>query len=431
MDAGSVVFIFIIILLGILIIILIISLATSTNNIDSCTVNTDCPAGYICSNSLCYAEVNTPCYSTEDCLTGLNCHNGVCVAVQQTPVQQTSVQQTPVVMQKAALATVPKSVTWANNKIQTQAVLTATPSVVNQPVINQPVNTIVQPPVQNIQPPVQNIQPLRAYVPTDSDFTPLSEPSYRKQTPIIMSDLPPVKTQKIKPKPKPIVYTDSTGSNDTNGLETDAYVDVKSCSTTPCLKPICHKNSCDNILDAVNFSNYIIYLTVSNTTSISDRIITNNIKLRKLVSFAGYLYGLSGGLLYTLTNEQLVKNNWNWTKVNWAASNINTISASLDSSVLWIHDGRYGYIYTNPGTIRSKIEYPKHMKRVYGKDGVSYIDIDQNIFRANIHPTGASMNDIYDGVMNYDGSVVAITPTQKDTYRGIVLVNWRPYYLTR
>lgn len=156
---------------------------------------------------------------------------------------------------------------------------------------------------------------------------------------------------------------------------------------------------------------------------------SNNIKLSRITSFKGYLYGIADDhKLYTLPNSSFPTTTWIWNYCDWAPGDIRHISSTHDSSHIWIQTINTGYIYSSPTVPPTKIPYP-HGKRVYGRDIHHYIDIDPIRYTAKITPGDKIVHNVYDGALTYYDEIVAIHPADKSEYRTITIVNWCPYYI--
>ena len=156
---------------------------------------------------------------------------------------------------------------------------------------------------------------------------------------------------------------------------------------------------------------------------------TNNVKLIRITSFDGYLYGVGiDNKLYTLPNSHFLTCNWLWNLAEWAPTDIKHISSTHDFSHLWIQTNTLGYLYSNPSNLVSKTPY-MNLKRVYGRDVQHYIDIDAKNYTATTHPDGTIVYNVYNAALSYYDEVVAIHPADHNEYRGITIVNWRPYYI--
>lgn len=193
------------------------------------------------------------------------------------------------------------------------------------------------------------------------------------------------------------------------------------------------------VIDVCSYSNATIFLLEdgniiceldSQDRDTNNRYRTsNNIPLIRITSFDGYLHGVgSDHKLYTLPNNYFTTINWVWNLAEWAPTDIKHISSTHDSSHLWIQTSSTGLLYSAPGVISSKTPYT-NLKRVYGRDVNHYIDIDSSKFTAKIHPGDTLVHNVYDGALSYYDEVIAVHPSERNEYRGITIVNWRPYYI--
>lgn len=190
------------------------------------------------------------------------------------------------------------------------------------------------------------------------------------------------------------------------------------------------------VIDVCSYSNATIFLLEDGNIicEIKDPIYkryraSNSIKLLRITSFNGYIYGVgTDNKLYNLPNSYLPTTNWIWNISEWAPINIKYISSTHDSSYLWIQTNDFGYLYNSPTALISKIQC-NGMKRVYGRDVEHYIDIDPHNYSATIHPGDILVHNVYDGALSYYDEVVAIHPSERNDYRAITIVNWRPYYI--
>lgn len=193
------------------------------------------------------------------------------------------------------------------------------------------------------------------------------------------------------------------------------------------------------VIDVCSYSNETIFLLEdgniiceldSHNGDIKNRYrASNNIPLIRITSFGGYLHGVGADRkLYTLPNNYFSTANWIWNLAEWAPTDIKHISSTHDSSHLWIQTSFTGLLYSAPGVISSKTPYT-NLKRVYGRDINHYIDIDSSKFTAKIHPGDTLVHNVYDGALSYYDEVIAVHPSERNEYRGITIVNWRPYYI--
>jgi len=202
------------------------------------------------------------------------------------------------------------------------------------------------------------------------------------------------------------------------------------------INPIDSDKDHSPVIDVCSYSDVTVFLLQDNNVicETKDNIhpryrAINNIKLNHITSFAGYLYGIGvDRKLYTLPNSYFHATNWLWNSVDWAPTDIIHISCTHDSSSLWIQTVSTGYMYNGPGSLMFKTSYIG-MKRVYGRNSDHYIDIDHKTNSATIYPGGSVVKDVYDGALSYYDEVVAIHPSEREEFRAITIVNWRPYYI--
>jgi hypothetical protein len=156
---------------------------------------------------------------------------------------------------------------------------------------------------------------------------------------------------------------------------------------------------------------------------------SNNIHLVRITTFDGYLYGLGfDKKLYTLPGNFFLTAHWIWKLVPWAPLNITHISSTYDVSYLWIQTFSDGYMYNASGQLLHKMPY-KDLKRMYGRTMNHYIDINPMKYNVTVYPENVVLDDIYDAVLSYYDEVIVIHPSERNKYRGITIVNWRPYYI--
>jgi hypothetical protein len=193
------------------------------------------------------------------------------------------------------------------------------------------------------------------------------------------------------------------------------------------------KSSYVSFMDVCSYSDATLFL-LKDGNIICERnnnrnIITNNVILIKITSFNGYLYGLEeDNKLYMLSNDMLFSNKWMWNKVNWVPKNIKHISSTYDTKYLWIQTEDTGYLYDDVDHLIFDC-YDYKLKRVYGRDVDNYIEIDKNKNIAIVTPGNYIIENIHDAVLSYYNEVVSINLSEINIYRGITVVNWRPYFI--
>ena len=193
------------------------------------------------------------------------------------------------------------------------------------------------------------------------------------------------------------------------------------------------------VIDVCSYSSATIYL-LNNSNIICENEngrwrATNNIKLQRIVSYDGYIYGVSETrTLYKLSNDNFTHDRWSWTVVDWAPYNIMHICTTLDSKALWIQARETerasvrGFLYSATGVVFHDVG---DIKRIYGRDTEHYLDLNPNNNTAVLYPGTTSVNNVYDAGLSYYNEVMSISPSEKQLYRGITIVDWKPYYIRR
>lgn len=189
-----------------------------------------------------------------------------------------------------------------------------------------------------------------------------------------------------------------------------------------------------NAIDVCSYSDYTIFLlddsSIITEDCNNDKInITNNIKLNRIISFNGYLYGIdNSGVMFTLPNNYFTTTEWIWNKVEWIDYKITHMSTTHDNQYLWLQNNENGYLYDGDNTLLLSLDYC-NKRRMYGIDTTHYIDIDTINHNCVVYPEEKIIDNIWDATLSYYNEVIAIHPSQKDKYKRIVVVNWVPYYL--
>ncbi len=213
---------------------------------------------------------------------------------------------------------------------------------------------------------------------------------------------------------------------------------------------ICHTNNDTvphtGIIDVCSYSNGTIFLTKDHKI-ICEMLNDNeqkikfevscNVKLSRVVPFNGYLYGVGEDKkLYNLPNNYFDSNSdtkiWEWNIVPWAPQNIDHISVTLDSLLLWLQSNGVGKLYKDPHDVMHSQKLSNNsIKRNYGKDDKHYVEINQTNFTGKkVSNNGEEhLNQVWDGVLDYYDKLYTITPMDRNKYRRINIVNWKPYYI--
>lgn len=184
-----------------------------------------------------------------------------------------------------------------------------------------------------------------------------------------------------------------------------------------------------NIQDCCHYSNEIIYLLQDYSIIChhqSYRYITNNRKLKSIVSYNGYLYGIDKkGILYVLSNDYYEMTYWIWKKVKGAPHHIEFINSTTNCNFLLLQTKDENYLYN------ACYEYQKIKiagKRIYGKNDQCYMDIDKN--NCHVYVDGClikSFKYILNGVMNHDNDIFLINIHDTE-HKYVRLINYKPFY---
>ncbi|AYV86378.1 MAG: hypothetical protein Solumvirus6_13 [Solumvirus sp.] len=183
-------------------------------------------------------------------------------------------------------------------------------------------------------------------------------------------------------------------------------------------------------------------------------ITRENLLITHIRSAGGHLYSISNKNLYILDMSSYDKKKWLWKKCSWAPSGIIDMGVTHDEKHLWLHRfieksvkddldgnvGNFGYLYDTSedekilgvSTRSPKIyQLPEKVKRVYGNDAETYIDIEHDTCIARLH-NGENIT-IYDqvceAVLDHNNLVIPIKPKELGKYSGVRLINWEPLYI--
>jgi len=193
------------------------------------------------------------------------------------------------------------------------------------------------------------------------------------------------------------------------------------------------------IIDVCSYSNATIFL-LQNGNIISEikddnfkvvkrtRIVCN-IKLIRVVSFKGYLYGVdTESKLFMLSNDFNLEV-WNWTPVSGINYKISHVSTTYDSSYLWLQTKDTGYLYCDVDTFDKYEKFENFdKKRIYGKDKDSYLEIDSNNV-CTVYPQRNKVFNVVNAALTYYNELVTIKTDQQDEFQSIIIVDWSPYYI--
>lgn len=93
-----------------------------------------------------------------------------------------------------------------------------------------------------------------------------------------------------------------------------------------------------------------------------------------------------------------------------------------------------GYLFTITNSSHAdpkRIEKTKlkTVRRVYGIDEDSYLEINRDDMTAVKYPEKETLDGIVDGVLTNNGDVVRISPTLAEKVAKVKIVNWEPLYI--
>nr|QBK91136.1 MAG: uncharacterized protein LCPAC202_01100 [Pithovirus LCPAC202] len=193
----------------------------------------------------------------------------------------------------------------------------------------------------------------------------------------------------------------------------------------------------------------------------SDRIIEQFASMGSNISNNIILCGLSQGRLYQVNGETSTANSWKWKLSDWAPSGITHISHSYDGNYLWIQSPissslilqtsnnipsrrnvpfrkkltQCGNLYRFIGMEESpvlvkQILLPWRIIRIYGRNDVCYLEINQITHRAIRYPKGDTIRNCHLGLLMPNGKVYKIGEGNNLKIRNIRLIREIPHLIT-
>lgn len=110
----------------------------------------------------------------------------------------------------------------------------------------------------------------------------------------------------------------------------------------------------------------------------------NSLRMERLESFAGQLYGVYRGRLYSRTKYR--DNIWHWQECTWSIADIVHSSVTGDGKHLWLQSEENGYLYNQKLQVEKVDTISKSLTlqskqiyyRTYGENSAIYIDIDRD-----------------------------------------------------
>jgi hypothetical protein len=159
-------------------------------------------------------------------------------------------------------------------------------------------------------------------------------------------------------------------------------------------------------------------------------LVSNNIRLKRLESFNGILYGISAdNRLFSLNNDTFNTQKWSWSLTSLPQGIIHT-SATLNGKYFWIQTAQQGILYNRKFQVIDRAD-TRGIKRIYGNDKDIYIDIDTNSDTAVLQPNGTRINNVISAIITHDNELRTLRPNQASEFSDIRLINWVPTFIKR
>ena len=196
---------------------------------------------------------------------------------------------------------------------------------------------------------------------------------------------------------------------------------------------------CGSVIDLCSYDNhYFILLANGDIEKYNQQwkkinVIKQNLSLKFLDVFGGYIYAATDNELFKLDNKSYSSSNWTWLSVNKYVA-IANMQATLNGEILYLSIGADGYLYTIENdplklNVLETVKVPNDHIRVYGLDDKHYLQINYKLHMAKKFPSKDIVHDILDGALNYNDEVVKILPSQKCQIKSVKIVDWEPYYI--
>lgn len=199
---------------------------------------------------------------------------------------------------------------------------------------------------------------------------------------------------------------------------------------------ISHENPKESpVIDVTSYSNSTLALTkdgkiIRESPGKKREIIANNIRLKRLESFNGTLYGISvDGRVFQLNNDTFDTRKWLWNLAP-LPTGINHTSATLDGRHFWVQTNETGLLYDRQFRVVDRAPI-RNLKRIYGNNKNVYIEIDmlQNV--GTLHPDGKQIKDVAGAILTHDNQLKVLRPSQTNFFSDIRLLDWTPTYILK
>jgi len=189
------------------------------------------------------------------------------------------------------------------------------------------------------------------------------------------------------------------------------------------------------VIDVTSYSNATLALMKDGKIIRENRdkkreIVANNIRLKRLESFNGTLYGISvDGRIFQLNNDSFETRKWYWTLAPLPTGVIHT-SATLNGKHFWVQTDETELLYDREFRVVDRSP-TKNRKRIYGNDKNIYIDIDTQNNTGVLQPNGTRVNDVAGAIITHDNQLKVLRPNQTNLFSDIRLINWTPTYILK
>ncbi len=194
-------------------------------------------------------------------------------------------------------------------------------------------------------------------------------------------------------------------------------------------------NSMEDILDAITYSKYNIFITkdrkllrreVRRGTK-NDKYIKTVIPT-KIFTFNNYLYAIFEKSIYKLINKPS-ENKWRWKNCNWSPSNIHHISITDDNKYIWIQTKYRAILFNNKFNAIKMVDIDKNYRRNYGLNKDRYIECIEGRITVNYDYEKYTFHNIHYAVFNEDEDIIVIDKNEKTIYNDIVFLDGDSYYI--
>jgi len=189
------------------------------------------------------------------------------------------------------------------------------------------------------------------------------------------------------------------------------------------------------VIDVTNYSNSTLALTqdgriMRETRNGTRDRVANNVRLVRLESFNGTLYGISAdGRVFALNNDTFDTRKWTWTLTSFPVGVMHT-SATLNGRHFWVQTNDTGLLYDRKLRVVERVPI-KNKKRVYGNDRKTYIEIDTENNTGMLFPNRSRVNNVAGAIITHDNQLKVLKPSQTGLFSDIRLINWTPTYIKR